>query len=75
MPTAFYLVEAVLKLVLTAPLQGEAADYGVTPDSHMALIASPSPFLTIDFVYDITLCHLLFCTASFFCLSSCTVEW
>lgn len=30
MPRAFCLFKAVLKLVLTAPAQGEAVDYGVT---------------------------------------------
>lgn len=42
MPRAFCLFKAVLKPVLTAPLQGGAVHHGVTPDSHMANCRSRS---------------------------------
>lgn len=37
MPSAFCLFHAVLELVLTAPLQGEALVYGVTPGLELWL--------------------------------------
>ena len=70
MPRAFCLFKAVLELVFTAPVQGEAVDFGRTPGlgalTRPWLFAPPSPCLTADFVYDISLCRCLFCTKSVF---------